>query len=235
MHRICRAGILRLRAIVEIADSRDRIEYHVLQDRSEALGGRIYGRLRFGAKLDGLRVAPALEIEDAFRAPTVLVVTDQCAAWIGGQSRFPGSRQTEEDGRIILRADVCGTMHGHHFLSGQKVIQRRKYGLLDFSGIRTSPYQDDLLRKINRDHRIAAHAMPLGIRLEGRATIDRELRKERREFAAVGPNQQRADEKGVPSKRGEDARTQPEFRIGAGAKVLGIQSLAGGVNNEVLV
>src|SRR5260370_6717726 len=199
------------------------------------MGGRMCGRLGFRTQLDCLRIAAALEIEDAFRAPTALVVTDQRAPGIGRQSCFPGSRQTEEYGRIILRAAICRTMHRHDVLSRKKVIQRRKDGLLDFAGIRTSPYQDDLSRKIHRDHRFAAHPVALGIRLEGRAAVNRELRKEGREFAPVWPEQQRADEKGVPSKRCEDARAQPEFRIGASAKVLGIQSLAGGVSNEVLV
>src|SRR5260370_28148061 len=199
------------------------------------MGGRMYGRLGFSTQLDCLRIAAALEIEDAFGAPTVLVVTDQRAPGIGRQSCFPGSRQTEEYGRIILRADICRTMHLHDVLSRKKVIQRRKDGLLDFAGIRTSPYQDDLSRKIDRDHRFAAHAVALGIRLEGRAAVNRELRKEGREFAPVWPEQQRADEKREPSERSEDARTHSEFCIGASAKVLGIQSLAGGVRNEVLV
>src|SRR5258708_37353010 len=114
-------------------------------------------------------------------------------------------------------------MHWHDVLSRKKVIQRRKDGLLDFAGIRTSPYQDDLPRKIDRDHRFAAHAVALGIRLEGRAAIDREFWKERREFTTVGPDQQRTDEKGVPSKRCEDARTQPDFLIASPPTVLASQ------------
>src|ERR1700730_10343420 len=136
---------------------------------------------------------------------------------IRGQSCFPGSRQTEEDGRVILRADICRTMNRHDVSCGKKVIQRRKHGLLDLAGIRTSPYQYDLARKIDRDHRIAANAMALGICLEGRAAVDRKLRKECREFAAVRSEQQSADEKRVPGKRSEDARTHAEFRIGSGA------------------
>src|SRR5260370_8272593 len=126
-------------------------------------------------------------------------------------------------------------MHWHDVLSRKKVIQRRKDGLLDFAGMRTSAYQDELSRKGDRDDRLAEDAVALGIRLEGRAAVNRELRKEGREFAPVWPEQQRADEKGVPSEPSEDARTHSEFCIGASAKVLGRQSLAAGVRNEVLV
>jgi len=76
VHRVSSARILGLRAIVEIADARYRIKGDVFQDRSEALGGRIYGRLGFSTQLDRLRIAAALEIEDAFGTPTVLVITD---------------------------------------------------------------------------------------------------------------------------------------------------------------
>jgi hypothetical protein len=98
----------------------------------------------------------------------VLVVTYQRAPGIGRQSCLSGSRQTEEDGRITFWADICRTMHRHDVSCGKKVIQRRKHGLLDLAGIRTSPYQYDLSRKIDRDHRIAANAMPLGILKVGR-------------------------------------------------------------------
>src|ERR1700730_17657538 len=109
---------------------------------------------------------------------------------IRGQSCFPGSRQTEEDGRVILRADICRTMHRHDVPCGKKVIQRRKHGLLDLACIRTSPYQYDLSRKIDLNARVAAHAMARGIRLEGRAAVDRKLRQECRKLASVRPEQQ---------------------------------------------
>ena len=144
MHRIRSARVFCLRAIVEVADTGDRIKDDVFQHRSEALRGGIYRWLGFGAQLDRLGIATALEIEDAFGTPTVLVVTDQRPPGVGGQCRFPGSRQAEEDRRITFGPDICRTMHRHDGLGGKKVVHRREDGLLDLAGIRTSSYQDDL-------------------------------------------------------------------------------------------
>ena len=55
-----------------------------------------------------------------------------------------------------------------------------------------------------------------------------------RELAALRPDQQRANELGVPGELRIDARLDAIFRIGAAVEVLREQRLAFGVSNEVV-
>src|SRR5260370_17131649 len=103
MHRICSARILRLRTIVEIANPREWIENYIFKNRPEALCRCIDGRLGLCTQLDRLGVASALEIEDAFGSPTMLVVTNQRAPWISGHGGFPRTCQTDKHYRLLLR------------------------------------------------------------------------------------------------------------------------------------
>jgi hypothetical protein len=59
------------------------------------------GRLR---ETDRLRVAAALEVEDAIVAPAVLVVADQQPFGIGRERRLARAREPEEDGDVLRRS-----------------------------------------------------------------------------------------------------------------------------------
>jgi len=96
VERIGRTGVLGLGAVIVVRHTADRIEDHVLQHGAEPVGGVPNLRLGLLAELDGLGVAAALEVEDAVRAPAVLVVTDQDAIRIGRQRGLAGARQAEE-------------------------------------------------------------------------------------------------------------------------------------------
>ena len=54
-------------------------------------------RLGFLIQIDNLCVAAALKVEHAVVVPAVLVVADQQALRVGGQSGLAGAGQTEED------------------------------------------------------------------------------------------------------------------------------------------
>src|SRR2546425_355725 len=91
IERIGRAGIFRLRAVVEIRHAGVRVEHDVFQHRAETLTGGIDLRLGLARQLDALGVAAAFEIEDAVLAPAVLVVADQRALGIGRQRGLAGA------------------------------------------------------------------------------------------------------------------------------------------------
>src|SRR4051794_3674672 len=93
LERIGRAGVFGLGVLVVIRDAGLGIEDHVLQDRTEAIGGVPDHRLRFLRELDGLGVAAAFEIEDAFGAPAGLVVADQDAVGVRRQRGLAGAGQ----------------------------------------------------------------------------------------------------------------------------------------------
>ena len=66
--------------ILELYAARDRIEDHILEDRAEHLRRAVDVRLALRREIDHLGVAAALEVEDAFGRPPVLVVADEARA-----------------------------------------------------------------------------------------------------------------------------------------------------------
>src|SRR5690606_16491705 len=102
-----RVGVVDLARLAVIDD--------VLQDRAETDGVVDLG-LSFRREVDRLRVAPALDVEDALVAPAVLVVSDERAVRIGAEGRLAGAAEAEEDGDIALRTLVRGAMHREHTL-----------------------------------------------------------------------------------------------------------------------
>ncbi len=82
--------VLRLRAVVQVDDSL-LVEDDVLEDRPERARHPVDLGLGVGRQVDHLRVAAALEVEDAVCAPAVLVVADQGALGIGRERRLTGA------------------------------------------------------------------------------------------------------------------------------------------------
>ncbi len=212
-----------------------RIVDHVFQDGAEAQRRRIDVGLGLLGELDALRVAAALEIEHALRAPAVLVVADQGAVGIGGQRRLAGAGQPEEQRDVAVAADVGRAVHRHHALSRQVVVERGEHRLLHLAGVVAAADEDDAFRKVDGDHGLAAHAVALGVGLERGQAEDGEIRHVMGKLGAIGSDQQRADEQRMPGELGEDACLDPVFRIGAAIEVLGVELLALGVCKEILV
>src|SRR5258708_36217317 len=90
-----RARVLGLRGVVEVERSA-LVNHNVLEDRPERAHHLVDLRLGRRRQADHLRVAAALEVEDAGVAPPVLVVTDEQTLGIGGEARLAGSGGTEE-------------------------------------------------------------------------------------------------------------------------------------------
>ena len=233
IERIGRAGVLGLRAVVEIRHAIIGAEHDVLQHRAEALAGGIDLRFGFARQLDALGVAAAFEIEDAVRAPAVFVIADQRALRIGGERGLAGAGQAEEDRGVAVGADIGRAVHRHHALLGQVEVQRGEHALLHFAGIIRPADQDDLAGEIDRDDVLRLAAVAFRIGAEARQIDDRELRHEARELRGLGANEQRADEQRVPGQLGEDARLDAMRRIGAAIEVLREQRHAFGMLEEV--
>ena len=235
IERIGRARILGLGAVIVVRDARQRIEHHVLQHGAEAVGGVPDLRLGLVRQLDAFGVAAALEVEDAVRAPAVLVIADQRAVRIGRERGLAGAGQAEEQRTVAVRADIGRAMHRHDVFRRQIEIERGEHRLLHLAGIGTAADQYDLAGEIDRHHGVGAFApaMPLGIGLERRHVDDGELGDEFGEIVALGPDQQLADEQRMPGVFGEDAGLDPVFRIGAAVEILREQLLAFGVRLKI--
>ena len=132
------------------------VEHDIFQHRAEALRGGEDLRLGLGRKPDRLGVAAAFEVEDAVRAPAMLVVADQRARRIGRQRRLAGARQAEEDRRVAVRPDIGRAMHRHDALCRQQVVERGEHRLLHLAGIGGAADQHDHAREVDGDHRFGA-------------------------------------------------------------------------------
>ncbi len=235
VERVRGTRVLGLGAVVEIDHAGVFVEHAVLEHRAEARACGIDLRLGLLRQLDALGIAAALEIEDAVRAPAVLVVADQRAVGIGRQRGLAGARQPEEDRGVALGADIGRAVHRHHAALGQIVVQRGEHRLLHLAGIIRPADQDDLAGEIDRDHVLRAHAVAFRIGAEARHVDDGELRHEGRQLDRLRTDQERADEQRVPGELGEHARLDPVGRVGAAIEVLREQLPAFGVLEEVLV
>ena len=199
-----------------------RIEHHVLQHGAEAVGGVPDHRLGFLAELDALGVAAAFEVEDAVRAPAVLVVAEQRAVRIGGQRGLAGAGEAKEQRGIAVGADVGRAVHRHDVLRRQIEVERGEYRLLHLAGVRRAADQHDLTGEIDRHHGVGAlaPAVTLGVGAERRQIDDGEFGNEAGELRALGPDQQLPDEQRVPGVFGEDAGLDAVFRVGAAVEIL---------------
>ena len=234
--RIGRAGVFGLGIVVIIRDAGFRIDHHIFQHRAEFVGGSPDFGLRFLRQPDGLGVAAAFEIEDAFRTPAGFVVADQRAVGILRERGLAGARQAEEQRALFaVVRHVRRAVHRHDVLRRQIEVERGEHRLLHLARVGRAADQHDLAGEIDRHHGVGAFAaaVTLGVRLEGRQVDDGEFGNERGERGALRPDQQLADEQRVPSELGEDAHLDAVFRIGAAIEVLREQLLALGVLLDV--
>ena len=92
---VARSRVLRVSRVVEIELARRGIHHHVLKERAEGSRRIPDDGLRVAIQSNHLRVAAALEVEDAVVRPSVLVVSDQRPGFIGREGRLTGPTQPE--------------------------------------------------------------------------------------------------------------------------------------------
>ena len=93
--RVAGAGVLGDGAVGVIGLMGGRIEDEVLGEAAE-LDGVVDLGLALAGKVDALGVAASLDVEDAARAPAVLVIADEAAVGVGGERRLTGAGEAEE-------------------------------------------------------------------------------------------------------------------------------------------
>ena len=162
------ARVLGLRVVVEV-DVAVLVEHDVLEDRPVRARRLVDLRLGVRAQADHLRVAAALEVEDAVVAPAVLVVADQMALGIGGQRRLPGAGETEEDRHVAVLADVRRAVHREDALERQPVVHQREDRLLDLARVEGAADEDLLTGRVERRRRCPRGCRPSRDRPRGRA------------------------------------------------------------------
>ncbi|CAI8760341.1 NAD-specific glutamate dehydrogenase [Pseudomonas sp. IT-P294] len=136
------------------------IDNDVFQD-SAVLDGFPDNRLVLLGEVDALGIATAFDVEHHAFAPTVLVVTDQVTAFVGGQGGFTGARQTEEQGHVARFTDVGSAVHWQHVGGWQQEVLYREHGFLHFTGVAHAGDQHFLLCEVEDHATIGVGAVTL--------------------------------------------------------------------------
>ena len=209
------AGVLRLRVVVEV-DEPGVVDRDVLEDRPERSRRAPDLGLCLGGEPDHLCVAAALDVEDAARAPPVLVVADQGPVGVGRQRGLAGARKTEEERHAAVLAHVCGAMHRQHALERQAVVHHREDRFLDLACVERTADQHLAPRRVQHDERARTGSVLRGRRLELRRVEDERVDREPLELARRGHDEHRLCEQRVVRARGDDA--DPDAVIGVRAR-----------------
>ena len=205
--------------VIQVDGAGILVHHDIFQHRAEPLGGGEDFRFGLGRQVDHLGIAAAFEVEDGRVRPAMFIVTDQRAAGVGRQRRFAGAAEAEEDRRIAVRADICRTMHRHHALGRQQIVEDAEHALLHLAGIGGAADQDQLFGQVDRDHRFAAAAMARGIGAEAGQVNDGIFGRKSGQFLCGRPHQQRADEQIVPGKFVDDAHIDAMLRLRSAEQV----------------
>jgi len=150
----------------------------------------------------------------------MFIVADQRPVRVSGECCLARSRQTEKDGCVTGVADICGTMHRHDAFRRQKVVQHCEHRLFHLTGVGRSADEDDLSGQVAGDDRFASASVPRGIGFEARQIYDRHFRREGSKLRSLWPQQQVADEQGVPGILCIDPHRQAVLWIRSAIQVL---------------
>ena len=129
--------------------------------------------------------------------------------------RLAGARQAEEDRALAVGADIGRAVHRHHALRRKQEVQQAEHALLHLARIFGVADQDHLLGEVDRDHRVAAAAVALGIGLEAGQVDDRIFGHEAGQLVGRRAHQQGADEQIVPRHLRDDADVDAIFGLAA--------------------
>ena len=215
LDRVRRTSVLGVLHAKEIGHARDGVDRHIFENATEA---ECLPDLRLAAlaQLDRFRVTAAFDIEDAVRPPAVFVVADQSAIWVGGERRFPGAGQAEEQCGVATFADVRGAVHREYVALRQKVIQHAEDRLFDFPSIVRSRNEDQFFLERDRDADFGIRAIAGRVAVEVACVQDRpRLVVGHRAFGRHS-QEQTASEQRVPGFFGDDAELQLVPRVGGG-------------------
>ena len=227
------ARVLGLRVVVKVDDAA-LVDDDVLEDRPERARRLVDLRLGLRREADHLRVAAALEVEDALVAPAVLVVADQLALRIGRERRLAGTGQPEEDRDVAGLADVRRAVHREDALERQAVVHQREDRLLDLARVERAADQHLLARRVEHDECAGAGAVRLRVGLEpGRVQHER-LRLELAQLLLARVDEHRPREERVVRVIRDDADGDAMLGVGARERVDDVEVAAAEVRDDLL-
>jgi hypothetical protein len=132
---ISASGVLGEGNIIVVNEAGVWVENDILEDGTE-FDGSINIWLLLRGEAHALGVATTLDIEDTSFSPAVLIITDQIAVWIGGESGLAGTGKTEENGDIAILTLVCGGVKSEDIvLNWHLVEENSEHTLLHLTSV----------------------------------------------------------------------------------------------------
>ena len=161
LQRITAAAILG-QACIAVVGVPLIIQHHIFNDGTAA--NRVPDdRFIFATQIDGLGVATALYIEHGPLGPAVLIIANEVALRVCGQSGLASARQAEKQRGVAVFSNVGGAVHGHDILLRKQEILYREHGFFHLACVTHSRDEHFSLAEID-DHRgVRVGAVPLGV------------------------------------------------------------------------
>src|SRR5271166_967039 len=172
------------------------------------------------------RIAATLEVEYSPIAPAVLIVTNEFARGVGGESRFTGAGKAEEDGRLIVETDVRRAVYGEDILLRKHEVEHGEDRFLDFPRILGSANQHESTSEVDCHKHFGTGAVHFRIGMEVGRVDDGELRDVLCQLLLVQLNEHIARKQIVPCGFSNDSEGQTVSRIRSGTAVLHKQIFA---------
>ena len=122
VQRIGGPSVFRVTLGVVVHPACSRVDDDIFQHAAEADSVPDL-RFAFARQADRLGVTAAFKVEHAVVGPAMLVVADELPLRVGGQRRFAGAAEAEEESGVAAWPDVGGAVHGKNAPLGQEVLR----------------------------------------------------------------------------------------------------------------
>ncbi len=123
--RIRRARVFGQAIVVQVEYPRRLVHHDVFEHGAEAPRRREDLGLGLAGQPNRLRVAAALEIENAARAPAVFVVADKLSTGVARKRRLARAGQSEKERDVAGAPHIGRAVHRQHILLRKKVVENR--------------------------------------------------------------------------------------------------------------
>ena len=194
---------------------------HVLEHRAEASRRRVDLRLGLGGEADHLRVAAALEVEDAVVAPAMLVVADQVPLRDRPRaSSCPCRRGRRRAPTLPWSPTFAEQCIGSTPSSGSRSFITREDRFLDLARVPGAADQHLGARRVEADERLAARAVLGRVRPSTAGACRMSASGSCVAQLDLGRlDEERLREQRVPGAVGDDADAEAVRRVGARERV----------------
>ena len=151
--------------------------------------------------------------------PSVLVIANELALRVCRQRGLARAAEAKENGRVAVRADVGGSMHGHDTLERKVVVHGGEHAFLDLAAVEGAADQRQALAKVDGDEGRGARAVRLWVGKHAGHVDDGELRVMFGQLLVLWADQHRTHKQCMHGRLRDDAHLHAMLGIRAAVAV----------------